>query len=256
MKEARTRNPEEPECERPEEIMDLSIVVPCYNEAGNLQALIARFRDLISDRPNIEVVLVNNGSTDDSAAVFAVRLRPGERVRVVNVQRNRGYGFGILAGLRAARGAFLAWTHADLQTDPADVLAAYDLIRKHMYSGKCFVRGRRIGRPAVDRLFTAGMAFVASTLLRTPLHDINAQPKLFPRAFLFELRDPPKDFSLDVYALYRAGRAGYRILEVPVQFGQRTAGKAKGGGTLRGKYTLTRRTLKYLFALRKRVRAI
>src|SRR5688572_30057841 len=122
--------------------MELSIVVPCYNEAGNLPGLLARFRALIEDRPGVEVVLVNNGSTDDSAAVFATRMRPGERVRVVNVTTNRGYGHGILAGLRAARGKFLAWTHADLQTDPADVLAAYDLACRQPDAGRCFVRGR------------------------------------------------------------------------------------------------------------------
>jgi glycosyltransferase involved in cell wall biosynthesis len=126
--------------------MDLSIVVPCYNEAGNLPGLIDRFRELIAKRPGVEVVLVNNGSTDDSAAVFAVRLRPGERVRVVNVPVNRGYGFGILSGLREAKGNYLAWTHADRQTDPGDVLAAFDLVRVQKDAGKCFVRGRPAGR--------------------------------------------------------------------------------------------------------------
>ena len=93
--------------------MDLSIVVPCYNEAGNLPGLINRFLEILARRPGVEVVLVNNGSTDDSAAVFAVRLKPADRVRVVNVSVNRGYGHGIMAGLRAARGTYLAWTHAD-----------------------------------------------------------------------------------------------------------------------------------------------
>lgn len=233
--------------------MDLSIVVPCYNEAGNLPGLIDRFRTLIADRPAVEVVLVNNGSTDDSAAVFAVRLRPGERVRVVNVPVNRGYGYGIMTGLRAARGRFLAWTHADLQTDPADVLTAYDLVRRQPDAEKCFVRGRRVGRPAFDRLFTAGMSVVATSLLRSPLRDINAQPKLFPRAFLHDLTNPPDDFSLDVYALYTANRKGYRVLEVPVRFGKRKVGEAKGGGSLKGKYRLTKRTFGFLVALRKRV---
>src|SRR5262245_30038743 len=178
--------------------MDLSIVVPCYNEAGNLTGLIARFRGLIEDRPGVEAVLVNNGSTDDSAAVFASRLRPGERVRVVNVPFNRGYGHGIMAGLRSAKGKFLAWTHADLQTDPADVLAAYDLVRRQPDAGRCFVRGRRSGRSWFDRMFTAGMGYAASKLLRTPLRDINAQPKLFPQGFMRELKNPPDDFSLDV----------------------------------------------------------
>jgi glycosyltransferase involved in cell wall biosynthesis len=234
--------------------MDLSIVVPCFNEAGNLPGLINRFRELIGRRPKVEVVLVNNGSTDDSAAVFSGRLRPTDRVRVVHVPVNRGYGYGIMTGLRSARGAYLAWTHADLQTDPADVLAAFDRVRMQADAKKCFVRGRRAGRPLLDRLFTAGMSVVASTLLRTPLADINAQPKLFPRQFLNEMTDPPDDFSLDVYALYTAHRAGYRVLEVPVRFGRRNAGVSKGGGSLRGKFKLTKRTLGFLFALRKRVR--
>jgi hypothetical protein len=70
------------------------------------------------------------------------------------------------------------------------------------------------------------------------------------------MTDPPHDLSLDVYALYTASRAGYRILEVSVQFGKRTAGVAKGGGSLKGKYKLTKRTVGFLLALRRRVGSI
>ncbi|MBK7406419.1 MAG: glycosyltransferase [Phycisphaerales bacterium] len=71
------------------------------------------------------MVLVDNGSTDGSADVLRTETaRPENRfASICTVERNRGYGFGILAGLRSASGRVpLAWTHADMQTDPNDVL--------------------------------------------------------------------------------------------------------------------------------------
>lgn len=236
--------------------MDLSIVVPCYNEEKNLPRLIGRFREVIADRPGVELVLVDNGSKDGSAGVFAAELaRPENRfARVVTVPVNRGYGFGIVSGLRAAAGDFLGWTHADLQTDPADVLTGYDLLLKQADPTHCLLRGRRKGRNQLDAFFTAGMSVVASASLGCPLHDINAQPKVFHRSFWDTRTDPPDDFSLDLYLLYEAHRAGLSVVEVPVRFDRRTAGEAKGGGTLRGKWKLIRRTFAYIRTLRKKVR--
>lgn len=242
---------------KPEGRMKLSIVVPCYNEAANLPTLVRRFREAIGGRADVEAVLVNNGSTDHSADVFDEQLAdPANRfARVVWVPVNKGYGYGILAGLRAARGDVLGWTHADLQTDPADVLAAFDLLARQADPANTFVRGRRVGRPLFDAAFTAGMSAVATLALGTRLHDVNAQPKLFHRSFLARMTAAPDDFALDLYALYVARTAGLNVLEVPVRFGKRTAGEAKGGGSLRGKYKLTKRTFNYILALRRGLKA-
>lgn len=237
--------------------MELSIVVPCYNEAANLPTLVSAFANALAGREGIEVVFVNNGSKDDSAAVFAAELaRTGRGFgRVETVPVNQGYGFGILSGLRAASGEFLAWTHADLQCDPADVLAAFDRLRAMPEPERSFVRGRRVGRPLFDRVFTAGMGVTASAALGTRLRDVNAQPKVFHRSLLADFDDAPHDFSLDLFALHLANRKGLTVAEHPVHFGERVAGEAKGGGTLRGKVRLTRRTLAFIFELRKRLRA-
>ena len=235
----------------------LSIVVPCYNEAGNIPALLARFRAVLAGRSDAELVLVNNGSRDDSAAVFAAELaRPANRfARLVEVPVNQGYGFGILSGLRQSAGEYLAWTHADLQTDPQDVLLAFERLLADPHPTQCLVRGRRIGRPLLDHAFTLGMGWVASAALTARLHDINAQPKLFHRDLLTAMGDAPGDFSLDLYLLYLAQRQGLTLLEQPVYFGERQHGEAKGGGSLGGKVRLTRRTLEYIFRLRRQLRA-
>ena len=105
----------------------LSVVVPCFNEARNVPALLERFADAIGERP-VELIVVNNGSTDDTADVLAGLLskRPYGFARCVSVERNVGYGHGLMTGLREARADVVAITHADLQCDPADVIRAYE----------------------------------------------------------------------------------------------------------------------------------
>jgi len=242
----------------PAEGIALSVVIPCYNEGGNLDALAARCRAAAATMgaaERVEFVLVDNGSRDDSAARLAALAAGDARFVVATVRENIGYGHGILTGLAAARGAVLAWTHADLQTDVGDVVAAYARWRAAAEPQRTLVRGRRTGRAALDALFTGGMSVLASAALGVPLHDINAQPKLFPRAFLAVMTHPPADFSLDLYALYMARRAGWTVLEHPVHFGRRMAGEAKGGGTLRGKWRLIKRTAAYIVKLRAHLRA-
>ena len=97
--------------------MKLSLVIPCYNEAANLPLLLERYKALTA-RSDAEVILVDNGSTDNSPDVLAALLPSYPGCRSVRVERNQGYGYGILQGLRAAQGEILAWTHADMQTDP------------------------------------------------------------------------------------------------------------------------------------------
>ncbi|MBB6048680.1 glycosyltransferase family 2 protein [Armatimonas rosea] len=232
--------------------LPLSIVLPCYNEAGNLPKIYAVLSEILTHQPGVEVLLVNNGSTDRSAAVFAeLQATHTLPIRVVEIAQNQGYGHGILTGVRAARGEFIAWSHADLQTDPRDILAAYEKLLQSAHPEKTVVKGRRKNRPLVDEFFTAGMAWLSSAALGQWLHDINAQPKLFPRSFVPLLDHAPTDFSLDLFFLYEAKTRGYTVLEQEVVFGKREHGEAKGGGTMKGKVKLIKRTLAYIFALRR-----
>lgn len=235
---------------------DLSLVIPCYNEAGNLPVLFDRIRELRKSLPTAEVILVDNGSTDESPGIFrSLREGPGlGDLKVVRIERNEGYGHGILTGLQAARGEFLAWTHADHQTDLADVGRALAAARASAVPEDTLVKGERKGRNPVDAVFTAGMSVLASLALGTVVSDVNAQPKLFSRKLYQRFEAPPKDFSLDLYLLYLARAQGFRIDTVPVRFAKRLHGEAKGGGSMKTKVKLTKRTFKYIFELRSRLR--
>lgn len=231
----------------------LSIVVPCYNEAENIPLILKRFDEVIENNDDIEVILVNNGSTDSSAEVLDGLLPQYPFAKTVLVSVNQGYGYGILQGLQCATGEYIGWTHADMQTDPADVLKAVDIINASM-SKDIYVKGNRKGRPAFDRFFTWGMGVFESVYFGTAMFDINAQPNIFPRAFFEAWSNPPYDFSLDLYAVYTAKKAGLSIVRFPVLFPERIHGESKWNNEgIKSKWKFIKRTLQFSRELKHRI---
>ena len=230
--------------------MRFSLVIPCYNEAANLPLLLERCKKL-ADQPGVEVVLVDNGSTDNTAEVLQnlLPLYPG--CRSIRVEKNQGYGFGIVSGLKAANGEILAWTHADMQTDPQDALHGLDLFEKH--GDDIFVKGRRYGRPFMDVVFTVGMSVFETLLLARPMWDINAQPTMFSRRFFESWVNPPDDFSLDLYAYYQAQSCGLKVHRFPVKFGERAHGVSHWNVNWAAKRKFIRRTIDFSLQLKKNI---
>lgn len=230
--------------------MKFSLVIPCYNEAANLSLLLERCKELACI-PDVEVVLVDNGSTDSTTEVLKNLLPKYPGCRSIRVEKNQGYGFGILSGLNAAEGRILGWTHADMQTDPQDALIGLDLFEKH---GDCiFVKGRRYGRPFMDVVFTVGMSLFETLLLARPMWDINAQPTMFARSFFESWKTPPEDFSLDLYAYYLAQNSGLKIHRFPVSFRDRANGVSHWNVNWVAKLKFIRRTVNFSLQLKKRI---
>lgn len=228
--------------------MKFSLVIPCFNEAENLPLLLDRCKSMVSQQ-NIEIILVNNGSTDNSAAVLNDLLPNYQNCRSVHVKKNKGYGFGIISGLRESTGDVVGWTHADLQTNPQDALLGFELFKKH--GENIFVKGRRYGRPFADVLFTTGMSVFETMLLQKPLWDINAQPTIFPRTFFETWNDAPYDFSLDLYAYYQASCNNLEIYRFPVKFGERVHGVSHWNVNWAAKKNFIRRTVSFSLQLRR-----
>jgi len=228
---------------------NISIVIPCYNEAKNLNTLMKSFHNLNKDRA--ELILVNNGSDDETENLFSELSLKYQNVKLVNIKNNIGYGYGIMKGVREANYDIIAWTHADLQTDINDVFDAYKVFLNSDNYKNCVLKGKRIGRNLFDTFFTFSMSIISYIFLRVKLNDINAQPKIFHKSFIEKLKDPPNDFSLDLFFLYIARINCLNIIEFPVHFGKRLNGISKGGGTLKGKIKLIKRTWSYILKLKK-----
>jgi glycosyltransferase involved in cell wall biosynthesis len=228
-----------------------SLVIPCYNEGAGLPGLLRRLKALSVERDDVEIILVDNGSSD--AAVGLVQSAPDDNKAVVpvRIEKNQGYGYGVLQGLKAARGEYLGWTHADMQTDPMDALRALRILAREKIPERVYLKGARCARPLAERFFTVGMSALESLLFGRPLWDINAQPNIFHRSFYERWKNPPHDFSLDLYAYATASRLGLNILRFPVLFTDREHGLSHWNINVSGKMKFIRRTLEFSFRLRR-----
>tara|TARA_B110000027_G_scaffold118315_1_gene130219 strand:+ start:3241 stop:3954 length:714 start_codon:yes stop_codon:yes gene_type:complete len=234
--------------------MKYSLIIPCFNEAKNLELLFERLKKFKDVSIEIEIIIVNNGSIDNSKKILENLVKNYQFVKIVNVKKNQGYGYGILSGLKSASGDVLGWTHADLQTDPLDVLTSIKFFEKSPYPEKIFVKGLRKGRSFTSVFFTVGMAFFEIILLNKIMWDINAQPTMFHRNFFETWTLPPKDFSLDLFAYYMAKKNKLIINRFNVYFGKRAYGVSHWNVGLASKYRFIKRTLTYSFSLKKRIK--
>ncbi len=230
--------------------VELSIVLPCYNEAPNLPLLLKRYNDLRETFP-FELILVNNGSTDNSAAILAQELKKPEYrfAGVVTIEKNQGYGHGIMTGLREAKGRILAFSHADMQCDAKDVFIGYHKLIQNPDPENVLVKGRRIRRQIGESLFTMGMTALATLILRRTLADVNAQPKVFHKHLLEHFSDPPIGLEFDLYCLYSARRLGIKIDTIPVYFTRRIHGESKWAFNPMSKIRHILGMIRYMFQL-------
>jgi glycosyltransferase involved in cell wall biosynthesis len=229
----------------------LSIVLPCYNEGPTLDALVAGYRQALAGRDDVELILVDNGSTDDTERRIAEEIaKPGLAIRTVTVHVNRGYGYGILCGLSAAAGEYVAWSHADLQCPPADVVRLFEAVMARPDPRHVFGKGFRVNDRGSAVILTRLQTWLSGLILGHRLEEINAQPKLFHRSFLKRLRRPPLGFELDVYTHYKAVKAGLEVVTVDVEFLERKAGMSKWAFSLASRLRFMVRNLWYLLVLR------
>ncbi|MCH9853157.1 MAG: glycosyltransferase family 2 protein [Alphaproteobacteria bacterium] len=233
--------------------MKISLIIPCYNEAKGLPELLQACGNVTAQSDKIDIILVDNGSSDETAAILQRTLKNYKNCSTVRVAQNQGYGFGILEGLKAAKGDIIGWTHADLQTDPNDVLRTLPLFEQ--YGTNIFVKGKRYGRPLMDVFFTFGMSVFETLLMGKKMWDINAQPTLFPRQFFEQWHQPPHDFSLDLYAYYQAHHQKLPINRFLVKFGKRAYGMSHWNVNWRAKYKFIRRTIDFSLKLKRQLKS-
>lgn len=222
-----------------------SIVLPCYNEADNIPLLLERFKKFVGQY-DFELILVNNGSTDHSSSVLKSQQQDPSNffLRVATIEKNIGYGHGIHTGLQQARGEILAYSHADIQTPPEDIFKAFDLITSgEVDINRSLIKGFRINRSDDKTFLTQGLSQMVRLFLGVQLADINGQPKVFHRTFFNSFKNPPFDFSYDIFVLYWAIQNGLELNTFEVDFGKRLHGQSKWATNILTKY---KTILKYL----------
>ena len=202
----------------------LSVIIPAFNEAENLQLLLpALFENLaLTGRP-YEVIVVDDGSTDQTISLLGSFARPG--LRLVQLRRNTGQTAALMAGIHAAKGDVLVFMDGDLQNDPADI---QQVVAK-LEEGFDVVSGWRTNRKdsAIRRNFLSRVAnrFI-SAASGIHLHDYGCSLKAYRRSALEGVRFYGEMHRfIPIYAYWN----GARVTEVPVQHHPRRHGSSHYG---------------------------
>ena len=199
-------------------ILDLSVVIPAYNEERRLPPTLAKLRAYLGRGPlTHEIVVVDDGSRDATAEIAR-----GHGAVVVRNDGNRGKGYAARRGMLLAQGRRRLMTDADLSTPIEDLPrlmasldAGYDVaIASRALPGSNVEVRQSLSREAIGRMFN-----LCVRVLAVPgLHDTQCGFKLFSDVAAEASFAPLQldGFSFDVEALFVARRRGYRIAEVPV----------------------------------------
>ena len=204
--------------------VELSVVVPFWNEEQNVTALAEQvFRAFQNEGRVVELVLVDDASTDGTWQQMLRAQHAEPRVRAVQLLRHSGQSAALWAGFKASRGAVIATLDGDLQNDPADLprmmneLVRYDLV--------CGVRTKRMDN-RLRRFSTAVARWARKTALGVDFRDTGCNLRVFKRTVLEQLF--PFD-GLHRFMPVLAHSAGALVLEIPVNHRPRTAGRSKYG---------------------------
>jgi dolichol-phosphate mannosyltransferase len=206
--------------------LDLSVVIPVYNEAESLPTLWHELREVLSGLDvGFEVVFVDDGSQDRSADIIRAFRDVDPRVRLVRLKSNAGETAATDAGLRAARGRRIVTMDSDLQNDPHDIPAMLDHLQQWDAVTGWRVN-RRDGDSVVRRISSIVANRVRNALSQESIRDSGCTFRAFRRECLRELT-LYRGFHRFIPTLLRM--RGYRVLEMPVKHRPRRFGRSKYG---------------------------
>jgi len=206
----------------------ISVIFPAFNEEENIAESVEMARRAMSkffDADKIEIIVVNDGSSDGTRAILDDLAARYSDVRVVHHNRNRGYGAALRSGLYAARNDLAFFSDADLQFDLEE-------IRHFMKHVKDYdiVAGYRINRadPPIRRLNAWGWNMLVRATLGLRVKDIDCAFKLFRREIFNHIQLTSVGAMVNTELLALAYQRGLRVKEVPVSHYPRSAGEQTG----------------------------
>lgn len=203
-----------------------SLVIPFYQEAGNIAAVVPSACAVLSGlAPDFEAILVDDGSTDGTGRELLRMAETDPRCQVRIQPENRGQAAALLAGLRESRGALIFTMDGDGQNDPQDFPALLAKLEQEQLDVVCGWRADRH-----DSTLRRGMSRLANAvrrrLLHDGVHDAGCQLRVFRREVISALRP---SFMMQSFLPAMAVAAGFRVGELPVRHHPRVQGESKYG---------------------------
>jgi len=213
--------------------MDLSIVIPMFNEADNVETTICRIEEVLTSfQGDYEIIAVNDGSLDNTLEILNRLAEQDERLKVLSYPKNIGRGMALKRGFQESKGEFVVSIDADLSYDPHYIMELIkalendqdvDLVLASPYMPGGGVKNVPFLRLCISKIGNKILRFAMPNRIHTSTGIFRA----YRRRVLdsLELESDGKEIHLEI--LSKAIALGYRVKEVPVMLTRRKKGESK-----------------------------
>ena len=200
-----------------------SVIVPAYNEGQVILHTLAELRRVLEESvPAYEIVVVDDGSQDNTAAIVSELAERDPHVRIESYTPNYGKGYALRRGFKATQGGTIVFFDADMDISPECISVLLERLREGGYDGVVGSKMHHesvVAYPSTRRLFSRAVHLFVWALLQIPVKDTQVGMKVFRRPVLKTIMDLPTidGFAFDIELLALAQRAGFHIVEGPVR---------------------------------------
>ncbi len=207
-------------------LSSITAFFPCYNDAGTIPTMIIRTLQTLREvTDDYEVIVIDDGSTDDSAAVLDEMARHDDRVRVIHHSRPSGYGGVLRAGFAAASKDWIFYTDGDAQYDARELAALVDAV----HDGVDMVNGYKIKRHDPFHRVMIGLAYqyFVKVMFSLVIRDVDCDFRLMRRSIFDWVTLESTTGTITFEMVKKIQDAGFRIAEVPVHHWYRQYGHSQ-----------------------------
>jgi polyisoprenyl-phosphate glycosyltransferase len=204
---------------------EFSLIIPFYNEETNVERVCEEIVGEFSARKlEYELIAVNNGSGDRTPQLLDKLSGQYPQIKVVTVDVNQGYGFGVRQGFGIASGNYIGYSVGDGQISAADVAEVFGIAREESLD---FCQGKRIRKDTLlRRINTKVFNFTFHLFFPAGVYDVGSNPKIIKKSVLERISPVSDDWFIDGEIILRSYLLHGKMKEIPVTFLKREKGKS------------------------------
>ncbi len=214
-------------------MIDISILIPVYNEIRYLEDFTSRFLDSFENE-NAEYIFINDGSTDGSKEWLNKfkNKKLKNQTHYIDLPNNMGKGYALQCGLKIAKGKYVLFQDADLELDTNDSLEMYNIIKKNS-NIKCLFGSRYLSgklkknKNYLNEFIGRFNSFLFNLLFNQSLSDLHCGAKIISKDLIDNLKLTIKDFGFEIDIASQIARQNYDIYEYGISYFARTRSQGK-----------------------------
>ncbi|MEM4703233.1 MAG: glycosyltransferase family 2 protein [Candidatus Pacearchaeota archaeon] len=203
--------------------INISVVVPCYNEEECIKNNLIQINDFLKTNPKIkkyEIICVDDGSSDSTREIINKLKLKIKSIKITRKRKNKGKGFSVKQGILLAKFPYILFTDADLATPLSELNKFFRYLNYDIVIGSRNLEKSRVERSAIRKLAGKIYAKIVRLILGLNCKDTQCGFKLFKIDVAKELviKQKINGFAFDAELLFLAKKKNYKIIEIPVKW--------------------------------------